>query len=249
LVVEVYLRRVKTLIDALARTSRWCTDAAKKGGLGRKPSDKNLQVAWGTLRSAIRSFDRLVRHGPVARIRHSCSILAQVYIAFSDPEDTDWLGLSPDVLADGRALVGHESRGWKNHVFFEQVNAALGDLDVLYRGHPPLDSEVDETIAGGGLVLTEGPAAYWQGEEIKVDWRKNNRPWELLVALVEAGPFGEVDQFRMFKGRVGNSALPNIVNRLKTILPSTLRTHIGPCGQGRYRLRLQDHPPVSFYES
>ena len=66
--------------------------------------------------------------------------------------------------------------------------AALADLFRLYDGELPGRAAVEEAIGRGGLVLTDGPAAYWEGKKIDQPWDKHPVPWALLLHLARKAP-------------------------------------------------------------
>jgi hypothetical protein len=249
LVTRCLQYRIDTVVAELERIYGRILAASRTPTRGRPPSRDGVEEAWRRLRVAVTACRRAIRIEPAARIRDSCICLAQIYFAYREPADVAWLGLAADTLALGNHHLRHHAQSLRNHVFFERVHSALGDLDLLYRGLPPEVSALEEAVAGGGLVLDEGPSVFWEGTIIPAEWSRNGRPWDLLVRLVEAGPAGEVEPVSMFPRSASGTALPNLVNRLRNLLPASLRCRIRPVGGGSYRLDLSDPLPISFYEA
>jgi hypothetical protein len=91
------------------------------------------------------------------------------------------------------------------------------------------------------FVLIEYPrAAYWRGEQIEIDWTKENASWEFLWEL---GRCGKADQF-IDSMSLGENSHPDIIAKRKSRLtktptfPCDLADSINRSGRGSQKLTL-----------
>jgi hypothetical protein len=121
---------------------------------------------------------------------------------------------------------------------FDRVATALADLPRVYDGRTPTASPVEEAIAGGGLVLTGEPAAYWGGARLDIDWARNRTAWRLLSLLAEAARAGHfLAQEDAYDRVISEATYSNAISRLRSLLPTELQSLIRPGPQPRtYRL-------------
>ena len=126
----------------------------------------------------------------------------------------------------------------------------LGFLDQ--ESHQWLLQEIDEAyedphetrqaaITSGALVLIEHPhTAYWEGEEIELNWERNAALWQLLWGLsVLAKRRRPLDCFDLGEFTTSQATADRkcrLVNH--DTFPVSLQTLIETQGQGTYRLQL-----------
>ncbi len=229
-VTRCLFRRVEVLAEILAGADRAVLACVPALGRAAPKSVSELAGDRDQLQETIRQLHTICRPDDEATVRDSCVILAQVYVAFHPAPDVGWLGLPDDVIEVGRAALRHRFTNTRNPELTERVAAALGDLRRLYANESPGQSALEEAVARGGLVLTTSPrAAYWEGNLLAVNWAKNDRPWEMLLALARKGRLGAaVEERDLFTGGASPSATPTLFGRLKRLLPAELWKQIIP---------------------
>ena len=235
-------RRVEVLAEILAAADRAVQACVPALGRAAPKSVSGLAADGELLRESVRQLHTICRPDGEGAVRDSCVVLAQVYTAFHPAPDVGWLGLPDHVLEVGRHTLRHRFTNARNPELPERVAAALGDLRRLYANEPPGQSALEEAVARGGLVLTTSPwAAYWARQLLVIDWAKNDRSWELLVALARKGRYGATVEDRdLFPDNASPSAMPNLCARLKKLLPAELRKQILPGDAPRsYSLKLE----------
>lgn len=130
------------------------------------------------------------------------------------------------------------------------VGTALGLLDpakaravLEYLGAEPNDpaTAIERAIEAKGLVLTEfPPAAWWNGEQIGIDWESRRQPWALLWELTRQSKAAKLlDHCTLFEDRpVEQNYVAKQKSRLigLTGFPADLAAAIKSAGLGSYRL-------------
>lgn len=174
-VTRCLLRRIEVLHEVLTQFRR-----RLQGG-----GEKQVSQAWDTLEESVRALRATCQAGQDALLRESCVILTQTYAAFHPAPDCHWLGLSESIVHRGIPMLKHRLTNRRDKEMPERIAAALGNLRRLYEGGTPQTRDVEEAIAGQGLVVIENPPrVFWEGEAVKADWNKTPSCWKLLLALV-----------------------------------------------------------------
>jgi hypothetical protein len=233
-------RRIEIHSNALVRFQARC-QRATGGPSGEKSKVSDVEKTSSKLRLSIEKLHAALDVGEHNRLRESCTVLAQVYVAFAPNPDVGWLGLPDHVVAEGRVWVGGRAQVVKTSDFYDRIVVALRDLSTLYAGTRSEQSERDKAIADGGLVLTDEPGAFWEGHRLDVDWSKHRVPWILLWRLAGKARTGQVVvSTDVYDDVPGSSTMARNVHSLKRLLKGTLIGHIKPGAIGRetYRLNL-----------
>jgi hypothetical protein len=176
------------------------------------------------------------------RLRDSCIILTQVYAAFDPSPTLSWLDVSADASESGVGALRHRITHFQNGEMFERIAAAVGDLRRLYVGKLLEQQAIDEAIATGGLVIDNSSyTAFWEKGQIEADWRRYLAAWKFLIELAKKaslqGFVGESDLYG--DDVVSKSTMGTNAERLKGLLPASLRKHVLPGPERRtYRLDL-----------
>jgi hypothetical protein len=110
----------------------------------------------------------------------------------------------------------------------------LSDRDWLLRElgeECPIDWEIQHAVSLGGLVVVDAPrVAFWDGLKIRLHWKDKPMMWRTLSQLAAKArinaPLTEADIYR--REAASNSALANVIGRLKKKLPPTLSALIRP---------------------
>ena len=134
-------------------------------------------------------------------------------------------------------------RGSRGGELFERVVGALTELGHLYEDQDAKLSAREEAVARGDLVLVpEAHELYWECERLSFAGKSRRSAWALLLPLIKkAIRGGYVEEQDVFGGKVqSRSTMPMRMERLKTVLPATLRKLILPGPDPRtYRLDFQ----------
>lgn len=241
-VSRALLRRVDILASTLRKIGSIVTDSVRAKELNPAGqvlvSLKNDSIGLKHLYTDLRLACWPDREGT---IRDSCTVLAQIYIAFHPFPDISWIGLPEYIVEDGRRRIGLAATNQHSTELFDRVAVALGDLHRLHDIDRPIQSTFEEAIVRGGLVLSP-TVVHWEGQMIEAEWTRLRRPWELLVELARCGRIGrDVLERDLFAGETpSDSAMANLMARLKSVLPVTLKKLIIPGSEPRsYRLQLE----------
>jgi len=98
-----------------------------------------------------------------------------------------------------------------------------------------------DAVARGDLVLLlSPPRAYWNGEEVSVDWHTHAAPWKFLEELCRQARFGRVVDSLNFGPRRARNYTRQQKSRLTSYeaFPMSLADLILPAGPGGQRLNL-----------
>ena len=193
------------------------------------------------LRALIGQLEHLSLTSPQAQLVQAAITAVQVYVGYAAvlPE-TQWLELAPGLVESQSGLLQQRLRGKHAWNTAQRIGLALDRLAEHEGAQPPLQIEIEEAIAGQGLViLTTARQVYWQGSLIKRDWKR--QPLELLIALArgKGRPLGARELGFAEKSR---QALYTACSRLRDLLPQSLAMLIEPADCDRepgYRLRLE----------
>jgi hypothetical protein len=242
LVVRTMLRRVEILFSLVDSFRNKCLAAIARATRRYPAQLKAQNDAWESLEVAYRSLQEGMRDAPAAQICESCIIMTQVYAAFAQSPNLQWLNLPEESIRTGAQGLRFRLTHSKGLEIVERIAAALGDLRGLYAGARPNLSAIEEAVASGGLVVVQVPReAYWAGDRIDADWHGSDTSWKLLVALAKkAVTESQVGEADLFENVVSRSAMSTVYGRLKKLLPASLWKHILPGNEPRtYRMDLQ----------
>lgn len=231
-------RRLEQKLDLLAQIRRKSSVAVST--LGRSYQDhERAKVAWEKLQAELAEFRRVFQSGPDMELRNACVILTQVFAAFHPSPDLSWLGLSDRLIVPVPGVLLTRMRGHRGGELFERVNAALITAQRLYEDRKPGISAQEEAIARGDLVLiAEGRLLYWQQQVVNFSARAHQAAWETIVGLASKRQVTESD---LFEDKIaGRSGMPMRINRLKQLLPVSLRSLVKRGSEARtYRLDIE----------
>jgi hypothetical protein len=240
-VVRCLFRRVGVNLAILKdydRTVLTCTNSIG----GKTPSVVlKLPEDYCRLQEAVQQLHAVCSQDPEAELRDSMVILTQVYTALHPSPDVGWLGLDDRILSHGRTNLNYRLLNPRDLELADRVSAALLDLKRLYANEPPGQSELEEAVAKGGLVLAmSSQTVFWNGAALSVDWTKYSQRWKLLAELVRKGRIGaDVEDHHIYTDGSSGSAMGTLFGRLKSLLPPDLRKNIVPGRSPRsYRLEL-----------
>ncbi|MBW3597267.1 MAG: hypothetical protein KY475_08335 [Planctomycetes bacterium] len=201
-----------------------------------------VEEAWTSLTQTVDEIERTFQTGREARLRDACVVSTQLYGAFHPDPDLSWLGLDPEIVENGLAMVKFRLRTFQGAHMLERAAASLGDLRRLYEEGRPDQSEIEESIASGGLVILESDhIAYWEGKQLTKEIVGTS--WKFLHALArKARHRAAVEERDVFDKVVSDSAMSTAWGRLKKMLPAPLwsRVKLGAAPR-TYRLDLEPH--------
>jgi len=240
-VVRCLYRRVEVCIGILEKCDRTVLTCARSIG-GKTPSAVlRLSDDSRRLREVVQQLHAVCHADSEAGLRDSMVILTQVYTALHPSPDIGWLGLDDGIVTRGRNNLRRRLLNPRNSELPDRVSAALLDLKRLYANEPPGQSEQEEAVARGGLVLAiSSQTVFWKGTALPVDWTKYSQPWKLLVELARKGQLGaDVEEHHIYFDLPSDSAMATLCSRLKRLLPPDLWNKIVPGRSPRsYRLEL-----------
>lgn len=239
------LRRIRILCEVLGDFRTRCAAAARAAGSRAAKALQREEQAFQRLRADAEALERACLASPEASLRDSCIVLTQAYAAFGVKPDVDWLGLPAADVQSGAATIRHRLTHEQHPELSERIALALGDLHRLYDGASPEQSQREEAIGSGGLVLFHHPRQiYWEGRLIDVAWARYRVLWRFLEELVRrARRQGPVHERDLYPESGAASKMATNVSRLRTLLPASLWKSIEPIpGERAYHLRLPaDH--------
>jgi hypothetical protein len=235
-IVRSLLTRVGNDRDALDRVRRAAYSRLKQQGRSRLILERERQ-SWQQLEEVIGLAEQQLLTCSEARLTDSCAVLVQVFLDWSRPApDTSWLGLPDWMIARKRGILRHRLNGGIDYNTAERIARALSDVSRLYQGEPPYESEKEEAIVAGHLVLVEQTQeAFWQNKKIIVDWKRYPSAWQMFWQLASRGRSGRaVQQEDLYPDKPikTSSTMHNRWRRLKTLLPATVSRLVRP-GQER----------------
>ena len=242
-VVRCMFRRLELMLQVLDSLRRKVLKAQES--IGHTYRDlATLTEAWAELQSAHATLRKRHLTGDEHQLRDSCIILTQLYAAFAVAPDLVWMGLAMEQVNRGVAALSQRITSLHNGEVFERIALAVSDLKRLYEAGSPGSAAMEEAIAAGGLVINEqARVVFWAGETIAGDWNRYDKPWAFLLALArKAAHHGDVVERDLYDEAVAASTMATGVERLKAMLPGTLRKLILPGRSPRsYRLDLDPH--------
>lgn len=209
-----------------------------------KEFDK-ADLLWNELQARYAALQKTHLTGIDNQLRDSCTILTQIYAAFHPAPELGWIPLSSEQIHSDIGRLRHRITNFQNGEMFDRIAAALGDLRRLYGDELPNQSAIDEAIAEGGLVVCAAKMeAFWAGKKIDGRWNRFKKPWELLTHLARRGGSGsDVTVSDLYGDKlVSDNALGSLVDRLKKLLPPSLRKWVIPGMSSKtYRLEIPDN--------
>lgn len=117
--------------------------------------------------------------------------------------------------------------------------------EYLLRGMGDLEDDpkkaIAQAVSDGALVLVERPqAAYWNGEEIAVQWHANPKLWKYVFELGREVKAGRPLKPSIFGENADVYYLTKVKSRLGKLagFPPSLGDLIVPAGQGTQRLSI-----------
>jgi hypothetical protein len=230
MIVWALLRRVDLRMGILDRLTRMCLTASRHFSRRYVARVTELCANRQSAHDRRDSLRKEFQMGQESLLREHCIILTQVYAAFHPEPDLTWLGLPEPVLRSGQDGV----RAWlsqnRNNEFTERICAALSVLGRLYTDAERGQSEIEEAIATGDLVIVQDRAeAYWNAEPVSVDPQRNRLSWKLLVQLArKARTRSEIAEADVYDHPRSKSTLAMAVHRLQEMLPPSLEALIVP---------------------
>jgi len=247
MVVWALLRRVDLRLGILDRLTGICLTASRHFGRRYDARVTELNANRQSAHDRRDSLRNEIQMGRQNLDKEHCIILTQIYAAIHPEPDLSWLGLPAPVLRSGQDGV----RAWlsqnRNNELTERICAALSVLGRLYMDAEPGQSEIEEAIATGGLVIVEDRAeVHWNKELVALDPGRNRLGWKLLIQLArKARTRSDVREADIYDNPRGNSALAMAVHRLQELVPPSLEALIVP-GIQRHTHRL-DLPSRSIH--
>lgn len=199
--------------------------------------------AWRSYRLSRAALDAALSREPEASLREACVTLVQVYAAYRPQPELDWLGLSPQELAEApmrkRAFQGQTMIG-----ALDRVASGLRQLGKLDGAESPAERMRSDRIATKELFVDlRSKQIYWKGNRLSVNWTRALRCFELLCRLAEKAKLGAaVNIGEFFEYPAGASAFSMVRRRLHDKLPADLdRRIVTVRGESSYRLDLESH--------
>jgi hypothetical protein len=244
-VVRCLLTRIKQERDAVRHVQR-ATYAVIDGRRLTKTVAQEQQTS-AALADTVAVLERELVTSPEARLREACIVLTQVYRDCAQPApDVAWLGLSERAQNDRRGHIRHFLISGSDYVLVQRIAKALDEARDLYQDTPPDQSAIEEAIATRGLILVEHTReAFWEGEQVMVDWNKHRASWEMLWKLVTRARSGQyILPKHLYPDDPGKppSTMASRSARLKRLLPASLLKRIVPGPEpSSYRLQLDAH--------
>jgi len=169
-----------------------------------------------------------IQLGPECLLREHCTILTHVYAGFHPKPDLSWLGLPETIVRSGGESVKARLTQFRNNEFTERIAAALPAISRLYADAEAGQSEIEEAIGAGGLVIVEDRGEiYWESEKLTLSPRQSPVIWRLLCQLARrALSRSVVSQGDVYDDAQSDSTLAMAVHRLQENLPPKLEVLI-----------------------
>jgi hypothetical protein len=230
------LTRAEYWRDTLQRFSVWGQNAVP-------PQQRHLDgplltasSAMGRLAEDLERLRHALTDGADAKLREAGLVLVQTQAAFRPRADFSWLG-DVATLAGNAARYRYEIEHRENFAMVEQVAVALSEMAPLYGRAEDPEAVLRQACARYELVVVDGPGrreVYWKRNEVGDQWRRQQAPWQFLVALVERLKSGlsGVDAFQI------DCSPKDARYRIKRLIPGDLDVHIVSAGTGTYALDL-----------
>jgi hypothetical protein len=118
-------------------------------------------------------------------------------------------------------------------------------MAAFYERRPPNESEIEDAIETGGLVVVEeSQEVYWQKTFVNADWKRHRKLWELMLRLARTRGRGNVSEQDVYGQPMKESTFPNLRSDLGKLLPVSLDILIEPGELKSYKLCL---PYDQFY--
>lgn len=161
--------------------------------------------------------------------------LVQIAAEFSARQpDLDWL--FPNASANTPlGYLRHALRSKRDPITGQLVREALDIIDRWSTRRPQFETDVDEAIATGGLVMVEAARqVYWKHAALDLDWQQKHKlPWKLLLALAKKRGRGFVSEFDVYgEKEVSFQAYSQLKRRLTKVLPKDLSAKIVAVQEG-----------------
>ena len=240
-ITRCMLHRGRSWTGFLAEARSVCYEAIQRVQTSYDKQVEAERAAWRELQESSTELQRLCLIGREARIRESCITLVRTRVEFQPNVDVQWVGVPEAAIRPFRGQLRRVLLAQRDLETLDRIAVAVTDLKLLYRDLDSSVPEHDEAIASGGLVLIDATCqAYWQGREIRVDWNRYRKSWELLWKLAtNARIASAVGNFDLYSEGVPDSTFYNRWRRLKELIPAALHRHVVP-GRERatYRLSL-----------
>lgn len=170
----------------------------------------------------------------------SAMILTQVFAdATVVTPDIAWLGLSKAAISwppNGiRAYVAYN----RDYELIDRIVLALTRIAEFYEQRPPNESEIEDAIETGGLVVVEeSHKVHWQKKLVDADWKRFRKPWELMLRLARTRGRGSVSEQDVYGQPMKDSTFPNLRSDLGKLLPDSLDILIEPAELKAYQICL-----------
>jgi hypothetical protein len=247
------VRRVEVVQGILDEVYRLLSRAyAKRANPRARREAAAVQRNW----HAVTGLTARLRHMCLAdsgqSLRDACVLLTQIYAGFAPEPALHWLGVSESVMQTGRATIRHRVMSQHDVAFTDRVAAGITQVAALYVDSGPEQSAFEEAVSSGALVLRANPQGlFWEGKEQHIEWSANRAAWEFLCMLARKASRGAaVGEGELYGDAVVSpSTMANRCNRLKQVIPASLRKHIRPGGSPRtYRLYLEPRQVFLFGE-
>jgi hypothetical protein len=243
-ITRCMMQRIRAMRNLQVEIRQIVYKALRETGRAYKSQVEAEHAAHRELDKSCADLQRICLTGSDAHFRDACITMVQVYAAFHPAPELDWLGVSDLAIQRFHGTLEHNIKSARDLETVERISAALGDLRHLYRDMTPDQSDLEAAIAKGHLVLVKrGREAYWEAQRIDCDWRRHRKPWDMLWQLaIKARAASPVNDIDLYRGRVSPSTMYNRCERLRSLLPGSLRRHVVPGGErATYRLQLPIH--------
>lgn len=238
-IVRCLLKRIRIRLSIL-RSFRDMVLRALRGTATYAQERVALRAAWSDLTSIEKQVETLFGGGQQTRLRDACVGMTQLYAATHPSPELRWLGITDYSIDDHVTMLRQEISGQQSPQFFERIAQVLHDLRRLPAVADPAQSEVEEAVAGGGLVLIgSNHLAFWQTALFSEPLTKGD--WKMLHALAEKARLESQITITDIFGHavVTESAMSSAWGRLKRKLPPSFSKLVKPGNKpATYRLEL-----------
>ena len=237
LIVRSLLVQIEDIIDQFGEISREFKTEIVRNALRRNPPWRPFVSEVHPLLDRLRLLTLSSEEG---QNTESAMILTQVFAdAAVVKPDIGWLGLSKAAFSwppsGVRATVAYN----RDYELIDRIVLALTRIAEFYERRPPNESEIEDAIETGGLVVVEeSQEMHWQKKLVDADWKRFRKPWELMLRLARTRGRGSVSEQDIYGQPMQESTFPNLRRHLGELLPDSLDVLIEPDELKSYRICL-----------
>jgi hypothetical protein len=239
--------RVREQLEILAKIRQLLGAAVKLSPKKDRSAWARAEVRWKRIVQSEKQLQILLAAADDRQLRDACVCATQIYAALAVNPDLSWLGLTQGALDQDRvALVGRLT-SFRNAELFDSIARTLHELRRLRKLMPAGESEFQQAVKSGGLVIDCGTGStFWDKKEISPKLRRQG--FQFLRALAIKSRLRQaVDVRDLSVDPMSSSFMSSAWGRLKTCLPASLHKLVKPGSEPQtYLLEIEPHRVCVF---